>query len=84
MFDNSFVSWRTAGLLSRIRDQSPVLRDGRILIVTDRMIVKDTGRQVAMDLCNREFVLIQSEGLHKRVPFTDSPLVRELEPRVAS
>ena len=49
-----------------IGDERAILRDARVLLVPDRVLVERAGRQVVMDLSDIEVILGKAECFHDR------------------
>src|SRR4249919_1320114 len=61
MLDYALVLWRTPRLNSGVGDERAVLRDARVFLVTNRVLVERARRKVAVNLRNSEAVLIKSK-----------------------
>ena len=61
MLDHALVLWRTPRLDSGVGDKRAVLRDTRVFLVTNRVLVERARREVAVNLGNSEAVLVKSK-----------------------
>jgi len=61
MLDHPLILWRTPRLNARVRHKRAVLRDARVFLVTNRVLVERARRKVAVNLGNSEAVLIKSK-----------------------
>ena len=64
MLDDALVLRRAAGLRAGVSDERAVLRDARVFLEPDRVLVERTRRQVAVNLAHIEFVGLKIESLH--------------------
>jgi len=57
ILDDSLVLRRASGLRTGVGDEFAILRDARVLLVPDRVLVERARRQVVMDLGDLEVIL---------------------------
>src|SRR6476620_7603993 len=73
MLDHALVFWRTPRLYAGIGDERAVLRDARVFLVTNRVLVERARRKVAVNLGNSEAVLVKSKrGRIRRIHLVSS------------
>ena len=61
MLDHALVLWRTPRLDSGVGNKRAVLRDTRVFLVTNGVLVERARRKVAVNLGNSEAVLVKSK-----------------------
>ena len=59
MLDYALVFWRTPRLNAGVGDQRAVLRDTRVFLVTNRVLVERTRRKIAVNLTSSKAVLVK-------------------------